>query len=78
MKQRDQRKPEDREVITVYGLKKLQPRPFDLVAADGTCAVISDEIKIVIEKGIAEIAHGQRGLIRDAPDGFTAPGTADA
>ena len=62
--QRQQRQADDGEVVAVDALEQLDAPAFDLVAADRAANRRPGLGEVVIEIGIAEGAHGQRGDLR--------------
>jgi hypothetical protein len=50
-------------MIAFNPIKQLDADTFQLVAANTCCGHVANDIKIAIEKGIREGAHGQAGGI---------------
>jgi hypothetical protein len=63
MEQRQEWQAEDSGMIACNPIKQLDTNAFQLVAAYACCGGVANDIKIAIEKGIGEGAHGQAGGI---------------
>src|SRR5579863_7435312 len=63
IERRNQRQPEDGEIIAIHPLEQLTAKTFQLICADAGGRRFADGIKIKIDERVGECAHGQaRGV----------------